>query len=480
MNDWNGKRVLILGAARQGLALARWLSLHGAQVTLSDMRGEDQLHVARESLAEYPITWALGGHPLELLDTTDVLCLSGGVPLTLPIVAEAVKRGIPLSNDSQIFMEAVPCKTIGITGSAGKTTTTTLVGNMAKLAFKKDEGGRMKDENLTIHPSSFINHPSVFVGGNIGDPLINYMDGMKADDIAILEISSFQLEQMTVSPNVAAILNITPNHLDRHGTMEAYTAAKARILEFQSKNDAAVLGRDDKGAWSLRDKVHGKLYTFSLSELEEGLNGTYLQDGLLNLRDGEAYLPLILREKILLRGDHNVLNVLAAFAIGHAAGFPLDAMLAAVEDFRGVPHRLELVRELNGVRWYNNSIATAPERTIAVIRAFDEPIVLMLGGRDKNLPWEELMQLVNERVDHVVLFGEAAEKIQKTVDSLGLSEKRFTLSRANGLHEAVRQAAEVAESGDVVLLSPGGTSFDEFKDFEERGERFREWVRELS
>jgi UDP-N-acetylmuramoylalanine--D-glutamate ligase len=145
-----------------------------------------------------------------------------------------------------------------------------------------------------------------------------------------------------------------------------------------------------------------------------------------------------------------------------------------------VPHRLELVRELNGVRWYNNSIATAPERTIAVIRAFDEPIVLMLGGRDKNLPWEELMQLVSERVDHVVLFGDAADKIQKTVDSLGLGQKRFTLSRANGLQEAVRLAAEVAEAGDVVLLSPGGTSFDEFKDFEERGERFRTWVHELS
>jgi UDP-N-acetylmuramoylalanine--D-glutamate ligase len=480
MNDWNGKRVLILGAARQGLALARWLSLHGARVTLSDARSAEQLRLAHESLAEYPITWALGGHPLELLDSTDVLCLSGGIPLTRPIVAEAIRRGIPLSNDSQIFMEVVPCRTIGITGSAGKTTTTTLVGEMAKLAFKKDEGGRRKAENPTVHPSSFIPHPSVFIGGNIGDPLINYVDNMQADDIAILEISSFQLDQMTVSPNIAAILNITPNHLDRHGTMEAYTAAKARILEFQSREDVAVLGCDDKGAWSLRNKVHGKLYTFSLYELEEGLNGTYYQDGLLNLRDGDAYLPLILREKILLRGDHNVSNVLAAFAIGHAAGFPLDAMLEAVEDFRGAPHRMELVREWHGVRWYNDSIATAPERTIADIRAFDEPIVLLLGGRDKNLTWEELMQLVSERVDHVVLFGEAAEKIAKTVERLGLRAPRFTVARASGLQDAVAKAAEVAQPGDVVLLSPGGTSFDEFKDFEERGERFREWVQELS
>jgi UDP-N-acetylmuramoylalanine--D-glutamate ligase len=210
------------------------------------------------------------------------------------------------------------------------------------------------------------------------------------------------------------------------------------------------------------------------------LNGTYLQDGLLNLRDGDAYLPLILREKILLRGDHNVLNVLAAFVIGHAAGFPLDAMLDAVEDFRGVPHRLELVRELRGVRWYNDSTSSAPERSMAAIRAFEEPIVLMLGGRDKDLPWEELMQLVSERVDHVVLFGEAAEKVQKTAAGLGLRAQRFTVTRTDNLREAVLKAAEVAESGDVVLLSPGGTSFDEFKDFAERGERFREWVQELS
>jgi UDP-N-acetylmuramoylalanine--D-glutamate ligase len=458
MKDWNGKRVLILGAARQGLALARWLSLHGARVTLSDMRGEDELRVVRESLAEFQIHWALGGHPLELLDSTDMLCPSGGVPLTLPIVAEAVSRGIPLSNDSQIFMEVVPCKTIGITGSAGKTTTTTLVGRMAKNACSD----------------------KAYIGGNIGDPLLNYVDGMKPEDIAILELSSFQLDQMTISPNIAAVLNVTPNHLDRHGTMEAYTAAKVRILEFQSKNDIAVLGRDDKGAWNLRNQVHGKLFTFSLHELDEGLDGAYYHDGLLNLRDGNAYLPLILREKVLLRGDHNVANVLAAFAIGHAAGFPLDAMLEAVENFRGVPHRLELVRELNGVRWYNNSIATAPERTIAVIRAFDEPIVLLLGGRDKDLPWEELMRLVNERVDHVVLFGEAAEKIQKTMDSLGLGKTRFSIARVNGLHEAVLKAAEIAEAGDVVLFSPGGTSYDEFKDFAERGERFEAWVQELS
>ena len=470
--NWKDSRVLILGAARQGLALARWLSVHGARVTVSDMRGADALRLARESLAKYSIDWALGGHPLELLDSADVLCLSGGVPLALPIVVEAGRRGIPLSNDSQIFMEVVPCKTVGITGSAGKTTTTTLVGNMAK---KSVENRRQNAESSASRVLS-----SVHVGGNIGDPLLNYVDEMKPEDVAVLELSSFQLEQMTLSPNIAAILNVTPNHLDRHGTMEAYTAAKSRILEFQSKDDVAVLGRDDKGAWSLRDNVNGQLFVFSLNELEEGLNGACLREGSLNLRDGKLNVSIMPREKIHLRGEYNVANVLAAFAIGHAAGFPLEAMVEAVEDFRGVPHRLELAREWNGVRWYNNSIASAPERTIAVLRAFEEPIVLLLGGRDKNLPWEALMQLVRERVAYAVLFGEAAEKIEETVASLPVGETRCVFFRVEGLHEAVLKAAEVVKPGDVVLLSPGGASFDEFKDFEERGERFRAWVQELS
>lgn len=458
MTDWKGKRVLILGAARQGLALARWLVKHGADVTLSDRRPETDLAAARGTLAGLPIRWALGGHPLELLEETDLLCLSGGVPTDLPIVQAAVKRGIPLSNDTQIFMETVPCKTIGITGSAGKTTTTTLVGGMARTAYSE----------------------KAYVGGNIGDPLINYVDDMETDDLAVLEISSFQLEQMTVSPNLSVILNITPNHLDRHGSMEAYTAAKARILEFQSARDAAVLGRDDPGAWGLRDKVKGRLYSFGFSRIDENSEGTYYDDGILYLYDQGVDIPLLRRDQVHVRGDHNVKNVLAAFAIGHAAGFPLDSMLTAAEDFHGVPHRLEFVREVRGVRWYNDSIATAPERTAADIHAFDEPIVLLLGGRDKDLPWEELAALIRQRVDHVILFGEAAEKIEKALTGQRSGEQPFTVERVPHLREAVASAAEVAQAGDVVLFSPGGTSFDEFKDFEERGERFRSWVQELS
>jgi UDP-N-acetylmuramoylalanine--D-glutamate ligase len=477
MTDWQGKRVLILGAARQGVALARWMVLHGARVTLSDIRSQAELAQAQDSLRELAIHWALGGHPLELLDATDIVCLSGGVPADIPIVQEAVRRGIPLSNDTQVFLEAVPCRTVGITGSAGKTTTTALVGEMAQAAFPKigAEG---------IEAALPTPHPTAFVGGNIGDPLLNHVDHMKDTDLAILEISSFQLDQMTLSPNVAAVLNVTPNHLDRHHTMEAYTAAKRRILEFQGRDDTAVLGRDDPGAWGLRTAVKGTLNSFGFSEFDRSNDGTYYDDGLLYLRERSVDIPLLRRDQIQLRGDHNVLNVLAAFAIGHATGLPLDAMLTAAEDFRGVPHRLELVREVKGARWYNDSIATTPERVTAAIRSFDEPLVVLLGGRDKKLPWGDLAALVCQRVDHVVLFGEAAAKIQGALAEAQAAREKparpYTLEVAPNLHDAVLRAHKVAEGGDVVLLAPGGTSFDEFRDFEERGERFRAWVQGLS
>jgi UDP-N-acetylmuramoylalanine--D-glutamate ligase len=197
--------------------------------------------------------------------------------------------------------------------------------------------------------------------------------------------------------------------------MDTYVAAKRRILEFQAATDKAVLGRDDKGAWGIRSSVRGELHTFGMSHHAGPGDGTYYDDGLLYLLDRGVDIPLLRRDQIALKGDHNVLNVLAAFAIGHAVGLPLDAMLHAAEAFRGMPHRLEPVRELNGVRWYDDSIATTPERVIAAVQAFDEPLVLLLGGRDKDLPWEDLARLVCRRVDHVVLFGEAAGKIERAL-----------------------------------------------------------------
>jgi UDP-N-acetylmuramoylalanine--D-glutamate ligase len=455
--DWNGKRVVILGGARQGQAAARWLARHGAIVTVNDRRSAEEMSAARSALADLPIHWVLGSHPVEMLATTDILCISGGIPLDNPLVAAAVQRGIPLTNDTQIFMEVAPCQTVGITGSAGKTTTTTLVGQMAKKAHGE----------------------KAFVGGNIGDPLLNYVDEMEADALAILEISSFQLEQMTVSPDVAAILNITPNHLDRHGTMAAYTAAKRRILDFQRADSTAILNRDDSGAWDLHKNVHGRLVSFGAGGFSGKQDGTFLADGTLYLRRRGVEIPLLRSDQIQLRGAHNVMNVLAAFAIGYAAGLPLDAMVSATEEFRGAAHRMEFVREWNGAQWYNDSIATAPERTMADIRSFTEPIVLLLGGRDKNLPWEDLAALVRQRVQHVVLFGEAAEKISAALEQAA-GPLPLTVSRCKDLQAAVQAAAKVASPGSIVLLSPGGTSFDQFYDFEERGKAFRKWVSELS
>lgn len=466
--DWDGKRVVILGAARQGLALARYLALHGALVVLNDNRPAEELLEARQALADLAsVSWVFGGHPLDLLDGADLLCPSGGVPLKLPIVVEAQRRGIPLSNDSQIFLEVAPCKVIGITGSAGKTTTTTLVGRIAEQGRKPGE-----TRSASEHPSSNQATHRVFVGGNIGTPLISQVDEMNPGDLVVMELSSFQLEQMTLSPQVAAVLNITPNHLDRHGTMEAYTEAKARILAFQTAADTAVLNREDPGSIGLAEKVAGRLVTFGISPGAKQA-GTFLHEGQIYLRDAFVDTPIMPVQQIQLRGEHNLLNVLAACAICAAAGLSAEAMQAGVQGFTGVAHRLEFVRHWGGADWYNDSIATAPERSMAAIRSFTQPLVLLAGGRDKDLPWEDFAGLVRSRVDHLIVFGEAAGKIARAMGA------GYPLVRCASLAEAVQAAANIIEPGDVVLLSPGGTSFDEFKDFEERGECFRQLVKRL-
>jgi len=380
------------------------------------------------------------------------LCLSGGVSADLPLARQARARGIPLSNDSQIFLEAVPAGVlvIGITGSAGKTTTTTLVGRMCQAKF---------------------------IGGNIGRPLIGDLAQMHSGDIVVMELSSFQLEIMTLSPRVAAVLNVTPNHLDRHGTMDAYAEAKSRILRYQGPDAVAVLGRDDPGAMALAPLARGRVHYFSAQGPVD--YGAYLDGERLMLAQGGQVAEVAALADIDLRGRHNVLNVLAACAISAAVGATPEAMRAGLAGFRGVEHRLELVRDLGGVRWYNDSIATAPERVIAALRSFDEPIVLLLGGRDKNLPWDELARLVaeRERVKATVLFGEAGPLIEKALVAAGVPPARR--ARFDRLAQALPAAASLAQPGDVVLLSPGGTGYDEFKDFAERGEKFREWVHAL-
>lgn len=451
--------MLIIGAARQGQALARHLAYHGANVILNDQQPGEKLASAKKDMDALKVKCVFGSHPVEILEGMDLVSVSGGVPLDNPLVVAARKRGIPLTNDSQIFMDEVKAPVIAITGSAGKTTTTTLVGRMAMLSTRKPH--------------------KAWVGGNIGLPLVDHLDEIKPGDVVVLEISSFQLEQMTKSPHIAAILNITPNHLDRHGTLESYTAAKTRILAFQNSDDMAILNREDPGSWKLRSKVKGKLITFGLQRPSQKLNGTYVDNGrIFSLENGKD-IELFSTSLINLRGEHNLLNVLAACAIGRAAGFSVTALIKAVADFTGVAHRLELVRNWNGSLWYNDSIATAPERTSAAIRSFTEPIVLLLGGRDKNLPWEDLAVLIQERVAHVVVFGEAADKIMTALKTIPQPEQKFSVDRVRTVKEAIQKASTLVKAGDVVLFSPGATSFDEFKDFEERGEYFRQWVNQL-
>jgi len=448
--------VLIIGAARQGIALARYLAGQGAQIVLNDQRSAETLASVREKLSDLPIEWVLGSHPISVLDHVDLVCPSGGVPLTLPIIVDAQKREIPLSNDSQIFLDAAPCNVIGITGSAGKTTTTSLVGRMAQSADQQ-----------------------VWVGGNIGNPLISDIDNIATGDLAVMELSSFQLDIMTRSPKIAVLLNITPNHLDRHGTMDAYTAAKTRILEFQQPNDVAVLGRDEPGAWALAESVQGDCITFGVKRPPQGHVGTFLHDEWIALWDGNTSQDLFPISSISLRGKHNLLNALAASAIAYAAEIKPDAIQAGVEGFDGIAHRLEFVRSWGGAAWFNDSVATAPERAMAAIRSFEEPLVLLAGGRDKDLPWEAFAALVSKRVDHLIIFGEAAEKVYQAVDAVQTGQRPSSVHRCPDLQTAVAAAAQVVEPGYVVLLSPGGTSFDQFQDFAERGEWYRKWVMQL-
>jgi UDP-N-acetylmuramoylalanine--D-glutamate ligase len=458
--------VVILGLARQGVALARFLAEAGAEVTVSDLKDEGALTDQLEELADLPIRYALGGHPIRLLDDADLLCLSGGVPLDIPIVEEARERGIALSNDAQIFLDRCPAPVIGITGSAGKTTTTALVGEMCRRAGQR-----------------------AWVGGNIGNPLIGDLAAMSPEDCVVMELSSFQLALMTTSPHVAAVLNITPNHLDRHGTMEEYIAAKKNILAHQNRDDIALLGYDDANARALALETPAHLYFFSGGAEVEA--GAFKTNGELTLRmNGDARDPrrCVDREickaaHVQLLGDHNLLNVLAASALAGLVGVPLEVIREIATTFTGVEHRLELVRELNGVRWYDDSIATAPERALAAMRSFDGPIVLLAGGRDKELPWEAFADQTLRRVRRLITFGEAGPMIAGVVDKMMAQEGGRTtlegISQVTTLEEAVAEAAQTADPGDVVLLSPGGTSFDAFQDFAERGDRFKELVRAL-
>lgn len=461
-----GQRALIIGFGRQGKALARWLPTVGARVVVNDQRSAE---ILRLNKADYPgVEFVLGEHPESALDGVDLLCVSGGVPLEMPLVQAALQRGLRVTNDAQLFMERSPAPVVGITGSAGKTTTTRLTGEIIRRAGYKTH-----------------------VGGNTGEVLLDVLDEISPDDVVVMELSSFQLELMTISPRVGAILNITPNHLDRHKTMDAYVSAKFNILRHQRPGDMAVLSEDDSITRQMLESVVGELATFSASDMVT--DGAFLAGNRLVLAGAASFdaVPHVLctSDELPLIGDHNLLNVLAACTIAGSLGLAIDrpgiepeTMRAAIREFKPVPHRLEIVHVARGVTYVNDSIATAPERLVAALRSFKQPLVLLLGGADKDLPWDQAAHLALQKSRHIVLFGKSGEKqvAEKVGRLLRLKGARDdVLTRVETLDEAVKRAAEVAQAGDVVLLSPGGTSYDAYPDFEARGEHFRKLVREL-
>jgi UDP-N-acetylmuramoylalanine--D-glutamate ligase len=493
--DFSDTRALAVGLAREGTALTRFLVEHGASVTVTDAKPAEALADNVAALVDLPVTYALGGHPFALLEKADLVFVSPGVPLDIPFLVEARRRGLPLSSETRLFTRLCPAPIVGITGSSGKTTTTALVGEMLDAA-----GWR------------------TWVGGNIGQPLIGHLESIRPGDVVVMELSSFQLDLFAPwpwiradagvarlggalfdpagwSPPIAGVLNVTPNHLDRHPSMEAYIAAKDQILVHQRPSDIAVLNLDNPVTRSMGECVKDRGQRVLWFTLEQEVSeGIFVRGDESVLRLGQREEVLYRTEDLNLLGRHNQANALAACGLAVAVhlvsqqevgevALPIEALRRAATSFRGVEHRLELVREREHVRWYNDSIATTPERTVAALESFDSPVVLLGGGRDKHLPWDEMATLTWRKVRHLILFGEAADLIETAMrnsqEAAHDSPYPTHIHHAGTLAKAVELAARLAQPGDVVLLSPGGTSFDGYRDFTARGEHFRRLVRSL-
>jgi len=479
--DFTGLNALVIGLAREGTALTRFLVEHGAHVTVTDIQSAGTLAKQLALLSDLPVTLALGDHSIALLDGVDTLFVSPGVPLAIPLLHEARQRGLPLSSETRLFTQLCPAPIMGITGSSGKTTTTALIGKVLKAAGYR-----------------------TWVGGNIGRPLIGHLGEITSADAVVMELSSFQLEYFAPctsrgkdgpdgrtqgavfdpsgwSPPIAAVLNITPNHLDRHSSMEAYIAAKSQILIHQQPEDTAILNLDDPITREMGETGDTKRRILWFSTGQRVTSGAFLQADALVVRLEERDRVVCQTADLKLLGHHNLANALAACALAAAVAAPIEAVRRAVTTFRSVGHRLELCREKGGVRWYDDSIATAPERTVAALRAFpDNPIVLLAGGRDKHLPWGEMAALTWKKVSHLVLFGEAAGLIEEAMrDAEPSGAKSCQIHNAGTLERGIELANKVAQPGDVVLLSPGGTSFDAYRDFVARGEHFQRLAKAL-
>ena len=451
LRSLNGKKCVVVGAGVSNLPLIGLLLDAGNRVAVCDKRSREDLGGVAAELEARGVKWKLGEDYLKDLDADVVFRTPGLHPRFL---AEAAALGAEITSEMELFFRFCPCRTVAITGSDGKTTTSTVVSEL------------LKAQGFTVH-----------LGGNIGRPLLAEVDTMRAEDWAVLELSSFQLHSMTCSPDVALVTNISPNHLDVHPDMADYIAAKTMVFRNQRADARLVLNADDPHTAELAALAPSRVSLFSRRHPVE--NGACAQNGVLYLmRDGRAE-RLMEASEIKIPGLHNVENYLAAFAALDGLVAP-DAMRQVARSFGGVEHRIEFLRELRGVRYYNDSIASSPTRTIAGLRSFAEKPILIAGGYDKHIPFDELGVEIVQRVKALCLNGLTAEKIREAVvNAPGYDPEKLPVYMDGSFDASVSRAVSIAREGDVVLMSPACAAFDQFKNFAVRGDHFREIINNL-
>ena len=447
--DLRGKRVLVVGLGKSGVASALFLAERGAKVAVSDAKSQEQLREEIPVLLDHGINVETGQHGERTFRDQDLIIVSPGVPFDVPQLVHARELGIPVIGEVELAARFLKGQIVAITGSNGKTTTTTLAGEIIAAAGRK-----------------------ALVGGNIGTPAITFVDRATDDTWVVLEISSFQLETIeTFHPHIAAVLNVTPDHLDRHHTFANYAAAKARIFENQAASDFAVLNADNDPCVAMAAKAKGQVRWFS--RLKEVENGAFVSGDKIVWTDENGVVEILPVGEIGLKGAHNVENVLAAVCVGMLAGIEPAQIRRAVAEFKAVEHRLEYVATVGGVEYYNDSKATNVDATIKALESFAGGIHLILGGKDKGSDYSVLNDLLRERVKRVYTIGAAAAKIESQAHGA-------EIVGAGTLDAAVRRASEAAAPGEIVLLAPACASFDQFDSYEHRGRVFKDLVRQLA
>ncbi len=448
--ELNNKRVLVVGLGKSGVASALFLRSRGAQVTVSDSKPQEQLSEEIPILLDHGIIIETGGHGERTFHGQDLIVVSPGIPADSPPLVQARALGEPVIGEIELAAQFLPKSIVAITGSNGKTTTTTLTGEIITA------GG---------YPTR--------VGGNIGTPAISLVDAARPDSVIVLEVSSFQLETIqTFRPKVAVVLNVTPDHLDRHRTFETYVDAKARIFENQHADDFAVLNADDPVCVELSDRTRAQVFWFSRKK--EVQQGASLRDGRILFRDSSGQQEIMVASEIPLKGAHNLENTLAAICAGALMKCAPERIRAAVRNFKAVEHRLEYVATVRGVEYYNDSKATNVDATIKALESFPANIHLILGGKDKGSDYTVLNDLLRQRVKCVYTIGAAAEKIESQVKDAA------EIVHAESLDSAVQRASASAQPGDIVLLAPACASFDQFRNYEQRGKVFKALVQRLA